>query len=278
MPGPPAKVRLVTRDRSLGKIEPDSDPATLVVSPDSRRFAYVTKRGEKFAVVLDGTIGPEHTGLGKLVFSHDSKRLAYAGEWQGKSVAMIDGKPGNGFISVDAPVFSPDSQRVAYQARDGDEWLVVVDGVEGKRAGESRKAVGFYVRLRRKEKSCMQKETRRWVQKAESDVKGARKLAGTGPQLNDLICFHCQQAAEKYLKAFLQELGLAIPRTHDLGDLLDRLVPHDATLHRFGAAYSFLSSSPSITVIQTKTRRAGKPRRRSAGRSKFASNCATDSA
>jgi HEPN domain-containing protein len=44
------------------------------------------------------------------------------------------------------------------------------------------------------------------------------------------VGFHCQQAAEKYLKAFLQELGDPVPRTHDLEDLLDLLLPHDATL------------------------------------------------
>jgi HEPN domain-containing protein len=30
------------------------------------------------------------------------------------------------------------------------------------------------------------------------------------------VCFHCQHAAEKYLKALLQEGGLVVPRTHDL--------------------------------------------------------------
>jgi HEPN domain-containing protein len=44
------------------------------------------------------------------------------------------------------------------------------------------------------------------------------------------VCFHCQQAAEKYLKALLQEVGVVAPRTHDLEDLLDLLLPYDATL------------------------------------------------
>jgi HEPN domain-containing protein len=49
--------------------------------------------------------------------------------------------------------------------------------------------------------------TARWVRKAEADVRGARKLAQDKVALHDLVCFHCQQAAEKYLKAFLQEHG-----------------------------------------------------------------------
>lgn len=38
-------------------------------------------------------------------------------------------------------------------------------------------------------------------------------------------CFHAQQCAEKYLKGQLQEEGLTIPKTHDLGKLLDLLIP-----------------------------------------------------
>jgi HEPN domain-containing protein len=45
-----------------------------------------------------------------------------------------------------------------------------------------------------------------------------------------VVCFHCQQAAEKYLKALKQEWALPIPRTHDLLQLLNDLLPHDPTL------------------------------------------------
>lgn len=75
----------------------------------------------------------------------------------------------------------------------------------------------------------MRRETAKWVRKAEEDWLGARKLADQKPPLRDLACFHCQQAAEKYLKALLQEAGAVVPKTHDLDDLLDLLLPHDAT-------------------------------------------------
>src|SRR5437879_4306253 len=58
----------------------------------------------------------------------------------------------------------------------------------------------------------------------------ARPLAAAEEPLRDLVCFHCQQSAEKYLKALLQDLGAVVPKTHDLEDLLDLLLPHDATL------------------------------------------------
>jgi HEPN domain-containing protein len=76
----------------------------------------------------------------------------------------------------------------------------------------------------------MKKVTREWVRKAESDLRVAVHLAGLKPAENDAASFHCQQCAEKYFKALLQERGLAIPYTHDLEDLLDLLLPHDATL------------------------------------------------
>ena len=58
----------------------------------------------------------------------------------------------------------------------------------------------------------MQRQTARWVQSAEADWHAAQHLGLAPERLNDLRCFHCQQTAEKYLKALLQELGLTIPR------------------------------------------------------------------
>ncbi len=76
----------------------------------------------------------------------------------------------------------------------------------------------------------MKRHTAQWVLKAEEDMEAARSLAVLAKPKRDAACFHCQQSAEKYLKALQQELGLAVPRTHDLEDLLDLLLHHDATL------------------------------------------------
>ena|ERR1700693_4053975 len=76
----------------------------------------------------------------------------------------------------------------------------------------------------------MKRQTAQWVRKAEEDWKGACQLAARKPPLRDLVCFHCQQVAEKYAKALLQNLGAVVPRTHELEDLLDLLLPHDRTL------------------------------------------------
>jgi HEPN domain-containing protein len=81
----------------------------------------------------------------------------------------------------------------------------------------------------------MKKTTREWVQKAEVDYRGARKLARSRPPMHDLVCFCCQQLTEKYLKAVLNEEGLATPRTHDLEDLLSLLRPSHSQLGVFRA-------------------------------------------
>ncbi len=76
----------------------------------------------------------------------------------------------------------------------------------------------------------MKRTTAPWVRKAEEDIGGARDLAARKPPLRNLVCFHSQQAAEKYLKALLHERGVDPPRTNNLRDLLNLLLPRDGTL------------------------------------------------
>ncbi len=69
----------------------------------------------------------------------------------------------------------------------------------------------------------------------------AKTLARAANRSNDGICFHCQQAAEKFLKALMQEAGDRIPRTHVLQDLLHLLLPHHPTLITFRRGVTFLT-------------------------------------
>jgi HEPN domain-containing protein/predicted nucleotidyltransferase len=66
----------------------------------------------------------------------------------------------------------------------------------------------------------MKPETQEWIAKAESDW-GAAQRVMQPPPFYDIACFHAQQCAEKYLKAFLEERGIAFPKTHDLVELLN---------------------------------------------------------
>jgi HEPN domain-containing protein len=56
-----------------------------------------------------------------------------------------------------------------------------------------------------------------------------------------VVCFHCQQCAEKYAKALLEELGLFIPKTHNLRNLLILVVPHHPTLRSLRRGLNFLT-------------------------------------
>ncbi len=60
-----------------------------------------------------------------------------------------------------------------------------------------------------------------WIELANQDEASARYLFGMRPLPLEVICFHCQQAVEKTLKAVLAKHRLDIPRTHDLLELLD---------------------------------------------------------
>jgi len=87
----------------------------------------------------------------------------------------------------------------------------------------------------------MKKTTREWVRKVEADHVLARRASRGKTPLHDGVCFHCQQCAEKYLKALLEELGLAVPRTHNLDDVLNLLLPHHPTLRPFRRGLIFLT-------------------------------------
>ena len=87
----------------------------------------------------------------------------------------------------------------------------------------------------------MKKLTGEWVRKAEGDYRVAQKLARSRPLENDFVCFCCQQAAEKFLKALLVERGLTVPRTHNLEDLLGLLRPHHPGLFVLRRGLLFLN-------------------------------------
>ena len=50
-------------------------------------------------------------------------------------------------------------------------------------------------------------ECAEWLRKARNDLVSARILLAHGDPVTDTACFHCQQAVEKTLKAFLVYLG-----------------------------------------------------------------------
>lgn len=65
-------------------------------------------------------------------------------------------------------------------------------------------------------------EVRKWLIKAFNDYKTAEKLIKLPEEevITDTLCFHCQQAVEKLLKAFLINAGVEFGRVHSLEYLI----------------------------------------------------------
>jgi HEPN domain-containing protein len=80
-----------------------------------------------------------------------------------------------------------------------------------------------------------------WLQKAEIDLRAAEALLANAPPLLYPSCFHAQQAAEKFLKAFLTWHQVEFPKTHAIGELLDLAAAVDAALADGLAAATVLS-------------------------------------
>ncbi len=75
------------------------------------------------------------------------------------------------------------------------------------------------------------RNTRQWLARGRDDLELAESAVreATRPFMRD-AAFHCQQAAEKALKAFLTWHDLPFPKVHDLEDIGVRCVQADASL------------------------------------------------
>lgn len=95
-----------------------------------------------------------------------------------------------------------------------------------------------------------------WLKKAESDLEAAKVLlkADTGDRFN--CVFHCQQAVEKFIKAYLVRHQIEFPKTHDLDVLIalaERIRPSInseikacAWLTPYGVEYRYPGTDPEV--------------------------------
>ena len=67
-----------------------------------------------------------------------------------------------------------------------------------------------------------------WLNKASHDIITAQRLIEIEPMILDYACFHCQQAVEKSLKAFLVYNNVEIEKTHDIIYLLSECAKCDS--------------------------------------------------
>ncbi len=107
----------------------------------------------------------------------------------------------------------------------------------------------------------MNELVREWLEKAENDFQSVDILlhAGESP-IPDTAAFHAQQAAEKYLKAFLQKNQVRFEYTHSLILLLDLCLTQDksfetiredlAQLDHFSVAVRYPGVRVSVEIAE----------------------------
>jgi len=78
--------------------------------------------------------------------------------------------------------------------------------------------------------SVIRKFVSSWLKKDDSDLQLAEYLLDDNAPFYEAIAFHCQQAAEKYLKAFLANHQVEFPKTHNLPELLELMGKIDKKL------------------------------------------------
>jgi len=105
--------------------------------------------------------------------------------------------------------------------------------------------------------------TAEWVSKAEGDYVCVQREWRARKHPNyDALCFHAQQCAEKYLKAYLQESNLSVSRTHNLIALLEPLLTDNPPLEMLREAllqlniYSVAFRYPGESALREDARSA----------------------
>ena len=79
-----------------------------------------------------------------------------------------------------------------------------------------------------------------WIERADRDFFAARHLAEIRPVPTEIVCFHCQQAVEKYLKALIVYNDREPPKTHDLTELLKQCCEFNSDISAFSQKCKFL--------------------------------------
>lgn len=90
-----------------------------------------------------------------------------------------------------------------------------------------------------------------WMKHAQSDLELAKLGRKSKMVMNEQICFHSQQCAEKAVKAVLLFKEIDFPLTHDLEELLDILENSGIKL------ISMLTEAGKLTPYAVETRYPG---------------------
>ena len=89
---------------------------------------------------------------------------------------------------------------------------------------------------------------REWLEYAFADLRTAKHLFETlHPRPLEIVCYHCQQTAEKALKGFLINQDFEPPRTHDLEMLYQLCAKLDQSFETIRLACQSLTNYATST-------------------------------
>jgi HEPN domain-containing protein len=74
-----------------------------------------------------------------------------------------------------------------------------------------------------------------WMRKSKNDILCAQRLIELEPIILDYACFHCQQAIEKSLKAYLFFNKVDVEKTHNIILLLEQCSQFDSVFNNIEA-------------------------------------------
>jgi len=82
---------------------------------------------------------------------------------------------------------------------------------------------------------------RDWLTRASHDLGAACALSSLEHPLLDVAIYHCQQAAEKTVKGWLQLQDDRFPKTHDVADLVNQAANLEQGFSQFATAAAVLT-------------------------------------
>ena len=80
-----------------------------------------------------------------------------------------------------------------------------------------------------------------WLNFAKEDLGTAKALLNSEYLFNRSICYHCQQSAEKDLKAYIIYLDLPLNKTHNLIKIVDQISELDKEITHLQKAVEVLT-------------------------------------
>jgi len=91
-------------------------------------------------------------------------------------------------------------------------------------------------------------EAQRWFEYAQNDFEAATILSNQLKPKFEIVCYHCQQCAEKMLKGYIAFIGSKLQKVHDLVVLCEYCSTSDPTFEKI------LTHCSDLTIYSSEVR------------------------